>query len=168
MLFGRDWSVWIDTIETVPHKNAVIDAGNVGIDLSGLIRLKQFYLYGLLRTTFVSGLICLDWYDWNEAKLPTYWGKYPRRDWSVWIDTIETDFGDCCISSSKKSRDWSVWIDTIETSKLVLFSTTDTQVGIDLSGLIRLKHILWFAAILQVTCRDWSVWIDTIETYVQF
>ena len=63
-------------------------------------------------------------------------------------------------------RDWSVWIDTIETTQHVaLTAAFHEPVGIDLPELIRLKqgyepHIWGYDA----SCRDWSAWIDTIET----
>ena len=90
----------------------------VGIDLFGLIRLKPKYLLTFSIRTFQS------------------------RDWSVWIDTIETLENLFPTMLLSISRDWSVWIDTIETSVWPLMKFP------------------------QNTGRDWSVWIDTIETTV--
>ena len=96
---SRDWSAWIDTIETFSGETP------------------------RLINPFSSGLICLNWYDWNLfikamsvseivvvgidlpelIRLKQYFSIInkthflPRRDWSAWIDTIET-------SSCKESK----------------------------------------------------------------
>ena len=88
-----------------------------------------------------SGLICLNWYDWNEyCTLQIHFHVYPSRDWSAWIDTIETEYSTEHVFTLTISRDWSAWIDTIET---ILNQ--------------RMQYVL-------PTGRDWSAWIDTIET----
>ncbi len=87
---GRDWSVWIDTIETSIPWMSKPNINAVGIDLSGLIRLKRVRVEDVysrhrrdwsvlidtietklfkslsLSRIWPSGLICLDWYDWNN------------------------------------------------------------------------------------------------------
>ena len=164
----------------------------VGIDLFGLIRLKQrlintsidmVILSGLIcldwydwnmppllhqgTLSYESGLICLDWYDWNIVATPfRFVTERTRRDWSVWIDTIETYLHNNVTNHTNHSRDWSVWIDTIETLVTVAsVPAKNPTVGIDLFGLIRLKPRLISAVFEEfTTCRDWSVWIDTIET----
>ena len=136
----------------------------------------------------MSGLICLDWYDWNvgtpalancsissvgielfgliRLKLLEFLPILrflTCRDWSVWIDTIETTSVTDLPSRIRWGRDWSVWIDTIETqtvpdwvrhsqwSGLICLDWYDWNipinkeldcvpfVGFDLFGLIRLK-----------------------------
>ena len=63
----RDWSAWIDTIETMSFK------------------------VNLFIHILPSGLICLNWYDWNFDEMRvTELLVLQRRDWSAWIDTIET------------------------------------------------------------------------------
>ena len=162
----RDWSVWIDTIET-PDR-----------------------IYCLNLESSLSGLICLDWYDWNVTNWSTALTIGPCRDWSVWIDTIETspfkyfstfgllgsglicldwydwnpwmsspnisaptasglicldwyDWNDICDGSAKSYSlrsgliclNWYDW-----NSNCAWLSSPQPMVGIDLSGLIRLKH----------------------------
>ena len=160
---SRDWSVWIDTIET-PERIALTSAPSCqgGIDLSELIQLKRGKPVRETPTGVASGLICLDWYDWNLDYISNSTETSCGRDWSVWIDTIEThvvlnwrtlfchvgiDTIETRISTTRyksclQRRDWTVWIDTIETH-----AVSD-----------------WW--ILFYHRRDWSVWIDTIETRV--
>ena len=120
--------------------NASIRTINVGIDLSGLIRLKLEILFCRSLYFTESGLICLDWYNWNGISF-------------------------CRIITSCWGRDWSIWIDTIETIHGPFSPPHFLLVGIDLSRLIRLKpnnepcYLFWWYS------RDWSVWIDTIETF---
>ena len=137
----RDWSAWIDTIETsIKDVNKVIVEITVGIDLPELIRLKpkepqswshnrvqvgidlpeliRLKLYRWFKTWLprqMSGLICLNWYDWNFVLLCNKIKNHYRRDWSAWIDTIETTTS---VTMSSKSK----------------------SVGIDLPELIRLKQ----------------------------
>ena len=64
----------------------------VGIDLPELIRLKR------------------------GGNVVNSKARQASRDWSAWIDTIETYLRN--ISSNAfllSGRDWSAWIDTIET-----------------------------------------------------
>ena len=63
----------------------------VGIDLPELIRLKhnKFITRQQLNNA-MSGLICLNWYDWNYINLYALTDPNLCRDWSAWIDTIET------------------------------------------------------------------------------
>ena len=67
LIYCRDWSAWIDTIETsilLPFCN---ESKSIG---SGLICLN-WYDWNNKKTTIYkywklgSGLICLNWYDWN-------------------------------------------------------------------------------------------------------
>ena len=166
-LISRDWSAWIDTIETCKDGEGGWSACLVGIDLPELIRLKP----------------------WRSSKKKD-WLKL-SRDWSAWIDTIETDFGDeettkavtssglICLNwydwntwtfflhtfPKLNRRDWSAWIDTIETRfRSGLESKNYLQVGIDLPELIRLKHPSLVSIRRTLRRRDWSAWIDTIET----
>ena len=139
----------------------------VGIDLPELIRLKHSKIfYTIFISELTSGLICLNWYDWN-------WYVFHLVRWN-----------DCC-------RDWSAWIDTIETIYIIKTINHHTVVGIDLPELIRLKplgNLLLLLHHLKVGIdlpelirlkpasivlsftnakpmgRDWSAWIDTIET----
>ena len=141
----------------------------------------------------MSGLICLDWYDWNVAMhLCSFSISSHGRDWSVWIDTIETQFQEFRFLHHKKRRDWSVWIDTIETlyghvssseetnmSGLICLDWYDWNVSFHngsifiaaKSGLICLDWYDWNNRIIEIiyvieSRRDWSVWIDTIETSI--
>ena len=89
----------------------------------------------------MSGLICLDWYDWNPWSIPFWW----IGDYYVGIDLfglirLKPLFIKRVIPFHKSRRDWSVWIDTIETVHNFYGQFSDLRVGIDLFGLIRLKH----------------------------
>ena len=93
----RDWSVWIDTIETTQHV-ALTAAFHepVGIDLPELIRLKQGYE-------------------------PHIWGYDAScRDWSAWIDTIETSttlpFNEEHPSSGLIYLNWYDWNNVVVSS----------------------------------------------------
>ena len=139
----------------------------VGIDLFGLIRLKQSPVNSLNHHVMWSGLICLDWYDWNTifAPFPLVW--LFRRDWSVWIDTIETQ-----VLKQLIFPPVNVGIDLSELIRLKLrnyFLPNNhlMLVGIVLSELIRLKQVKVFCCYFWYLFkgRDWSVWIDTIETF---
>ena len=165
---GRDWSVWIDTIETtagISDKSSaclmsglicldwydwnvwlflytLVAPSIVGIDLFGLIRLKLFQ--GTNEFNFnisMSGLICLDWYDWNHIICCYYIWLHLGRDWSVWIDTIETSFKEILVlyfleMSGLICLDWYDWNQFIIVPLNILII-----VGIDLFGLIRLKPL---------------------------
>ena len=119
-LICRDWSVLIDTIETIVIGSALVLMWVVGIDLFGLIRLKPGNSAVVGVTNGLSGLICLDWYDWNTL-----------NDIS---DAPEiTGSGLICL-------DWYDW----NSKDMYLYENFDI-VGIDLFGLfglIRLKHFL--------------------------
>ena len=134
---GRDWSVWIDTIETLFTVTSVPDRNNVvGIDLFGLIRLKlKDTLASALKDIFVG----IDLFGLIRLKQPyrfNIFRQFHSRDWSVWIDTIETS----CLRSYVLTG-LLVGIDTIETAKhSSVFMAHFVKVGIDLSGLIRLKR----------------------------
>ena len=65
----------------------------VGIDLPELIRLKRIP-------------------SWRTPKIDSV-----GRDWSAWIDTIETSHYLKRMTKEYNSRDWSAWIDTIETAE---------------------------------------------------
>ena len=124
---SRDWSAWIDTIETWLLR-VLPRFFRSGRDwsawIAGLICLN-WYDWNLteflsLKSIEVhkSGLICLNWYDWNSIRFPSLkarrslvgidlpelirlkpsaWFRknmqFYRRDWSAWIDTIETSKG---------------------------------------------------------------------------
>ena len=141
-------------------------ASSVGIDLPELIRLKPYIHSHYVWFYTASGLICLNWYDWNMLfhspifippllvgiDLPELirLKLVPIRLTSPWL----------C-----PGRDWSAWIDTIETSWWFLHWPSENEVGIDLPELIRLKHACFnYWTIRLNRCRDWSAWIDTIET----
>ena len=65
-LVSRDWSAWIDTIETFSApQSCALPLSQVGIDLPELIRLKHSFTSALVSSKPRSGLICLNWYDWN-------------------------------------------------------------------------------------------------------
>ena len=145
----------------------VINA-SVGIDLPELIRLKlhTYYLYHNLIVR--SGLICLNWYDWNYINSISLWIlcnavgidlpelirlKLVRtkcalycfvccRDWSARIDTIETIPLYVVSPTTIPRRDWSAWIDTIETLWNKIFSTSLYRVGIDLPDLFKRKFLV--------------------------
>ena len=163
----------------------------VGIDLSGLIRLKPSFHWSCEHSRDWSGLICLDWYDWNtnvekNAPVNSLKSGLICLDWYDW----NAKTGIVC-PSVIQSRDWSVWIDTIETvlelkychtssimSGLIcldwydwnLISKTMCITKFLWSGLICLDWYDWnvntFCDSNNITFsgRDWSVWIDTIET----
>ena len=87
------------------------------------------------------------------------------RDWSAWIDTIETQVSMNNTEITGLRRDWSAWIDTIETDEEDAEGDNAGSVGIDLHELIRLKHSnVNTIPITNLFSRDWSAWIDTIET----
>ena len=165
---SRDWSAWIDTIETSPQLFVPLWSSlRVGIDLPELIRLKLFYTKTLFR--------------WSCG----------RRDWSAWIDTIETpsifDFFSVFKSSGLICLNWYDWnysavqalhlpyLVGIDLPELIRLKHTSFYslnsylypVGIDLPELIRLKQYNYFSSFLVSLCRDWSAWIDTIETLQQ-
>ena len=88
------------------------------------------------------------------------------RDWSAWIDTIETIYAICLMIILPLGRDWSAWIDTIETQE-----TLNWQIEKSKSGLICLNWYDWnmdspLAKEISALSRDWSAWIDTIETWI--
>ena len=64
-LRSRDWSAWIDTIETTVPFPPERYISPVGIDLPELIRLKLKLKVQYVTDLGMSGLICLNWYDWN-------------------------------------------------------------------------------------------------------
>ena len=115
------------------------DDNKVGIDLPELIRLKLRYFRKVKVLSSQSGLICLNWYDWNvsvQIPLQVIW-------WEVGIDLPELIrlkrvffFSDR--SNFSTSRDWSAWIDTIET----IIISSDNLISI-LSGLICLNWYDW-------------------------
>ena len=138
----------------------------VGIDLSELIRLKPSLRVTVLPSFLASGLICLNWYDWNSLKCgemnctssPSGLICLNWYDWNndngwildksfcpVGIDLSELIRLKLCIFATSRlscssGRDWSVWIDTIETRLFHQSSSVFFLVGIDLSELIRLKR----------------------------
>ena len=110
----RDWSVWIDTIETY----------------------SPLHFKG---SAYSSGLICLDWYDWNfwRGNSDHFWGlvvidlsRLIRLKLFLLIaeNVTSTQSGLICL-------DWYDWNfgETVCCLPAVIF------VGIDLFGLIRLK-----------------------------
>ena len=142
----------------------------VGIDLPELIRLKLSSC-SLCRRFILpsSGLICLNWYDWNDLINSLKFMVILL----VGIDLPELIrlkllTGKMVKDCGKSSRDWSAWIDTIETSLLSFIFTKYLPVGIDLPELIRLKRNPLRIGKHHVNSRDWSVWIDTIETFLLF
>ena len=140
----------------------------VGIDLHELIRLKHSKRQCLVLHSTLSGLICMNWYDWNNDSWNSITHIWIGRDWSAWIDTIETEQFNVMLWTVMKCRDWSAWIDTIETRyhewTLKYFT---------LSGLICMNWYDWNTTkhrsmVINTNGRDWSAWIDTIETTYAF
>ena len=138
LLLRRDRSAWIDTI-------------------SWLLCLDQ-------PCKLWSGLICLNWYDWNNVITITLLGSSLGRDWSAWIDTIETVDCFVLISHASYGRDWSAWIDTIETHSAVVYIPT-----VNTSGLICLNWYDWnsdtlcdhasaFISVSGLICLNWYDW----------
>ena len=159
----RDWSVWIDTIETLVHRH------------SQTVPFPP------------SGLSCLDWYDWNYWNFSQYSGSWlvgidlfglirlKRHLWricqvvfvEVGIDLselIRLKLKLCLIEfATANGRDWSVWIDTIETYQLTRNSTV-----FHLSGLICLDWYDWNSRMRKIVyfiqpssgliCLDWYDW----------
>ena len=160
---GRDWSVWIDTIETKHSRFPVRWWFHVGVDLFGLIRLKHITDSTKITGDNGSGLICLDWYDWNSILGSSIVFCNRCRDCSVWIDTIETS-----PVGLPRSRNRVVGIALFGLIRLkpscgVKLTKEETVVGIDLSGLIRLKLDIsclapsgW--AVSGLICLDWYDW----------
>ena len=111
-----DWSAWIDTIETFQFVQW-ISLTYHRRDWSAWIDTIETSLFCLLIFPVISwsGLICLNWYDWNASSSNAF-------------------------SHSSSGRDWSAWIDTIETLSLTFVQHTLLMVGIDLPELIRLKQ----------------------------
>ena len=140
-LWSRDWSALIDTIETSTNVWACFWFLNVGRDWSAWIdTIETIQGFSKITNHLLSGLICLNWYDWNMVPVSFSWPWTSRRDWSAWIDTIET-----LLYNWLQGRDL-------------------------LSGLICLNWYDWnlsqrcSRSTGSTHCRDWSAWIDTIET----
>ena len=112
---------------------------NVGIDLPELIRLKpRETTQPKADSKPKSGLICLNWYDWNANRLMS-----------------------ACAAAA--GRDWSAWIDTIETQSLTILPVKIKVVGIDLPELIRLKLVAVISALAVfaksgLICLNWYDW----------
>ena len=142
---GRDWSAWIDTIETQ----------------------KKSTIFQVLYKK--SGLICLNWYDWNSCAASSPSALNLRRDWSAWIDTIETMQYGHVIQVHLRCRDWSAWIDTIETMTLLVNPAFVGFVGIDLPELIRLKPFSFWTLSSNhdrsgLICLNWYDWNFSLGT----
>ena len=114
----------------------------------------------------MSGLICLNWYDWNLA--------YSTNPFSF-LTQVGIDLPELIrLKLENQRRNYChftvVGIDLPELIRLKLENQRRnychfTVVGIDLPELIRLKPtVLHFMKKSYVTCRDLSAWIDTIET----
>ena len=163
---GRDWSAWIDTIETKALTVLYPYSSLVEIDLHELIRLKLLNRYCVYWVEIsMSGLICMNWYDWNAGFFHESFLRYTSRDWSAWIDTIETILMICRKIGLNMSglicMNWYDW----NISSSAHFIITLFRVGIDLHELIRLKQLVFWADDRYFWWgRDWSAWIDTIET----
>ena len=113
----------------------------VGIDLPELIRLKlPLKLEIVVIRHSLSGLICLNWYDWN------YFPSFREGRCFLWSGLICLNWYDWnrfqlfLVHLQCLRRDWSAWIDTIETRCYGLYGFMFKCVGIDLPELIRLKH----------------------------
>ena len=135
----RDWSAWIDTIETPAHSSNHFRYNLVGIDLHELIRLKLINPFAIANEFQWSGLICMNWYDWNDFAGKPSFSWILRRDWSAWIDTIETWHLLQVTVPILRRRDWSAWIDTIETSSSIVFTRYKSK----RSGLICMNWYDW-------------------------
>ena len=164
---GRDWSAWIDTIETKHRHDVTSCVVLVGIDLPELIRLKLSLLMFIIFTPIKVGI---DLPELIRLKLLLHQLKIQlkihRRDWSAWIDTIETAVYPSLVSISLTLSgliclnwyDWNsrvIWCfsaSTLESGLICLnwydwnlFGLIDAfnsfnWVGIDLPELIRLKQ----------------------------
>ena len=137
----------------------------VGIDLPELIRLKQLTFIIFQQSKYSSGLICLNWYDWNVQICFNKSHDCSCRDWSAWIDTIETSHTWVLFLACFHRRDWSAWIDTIETRKRPISIQVLRSVGIDLPELIRLKHEFVVRrgcdiSVSGLICLNWYDWND--------
>ena len=64
---SRDWSAWIDTIETLSFALSFSSDIPSGRDWSAWIDTIETSKIKMknISTTILSGLICLNWYDWN-------------------------------------------------------------------------------------------------------
>ena len=112
----RDWSAWIDTIETHMCYRTLHHPSLVGIDLPELIRLKLYIPFNN-GSVFITGRDWSAWIDTIETSCISvpYFVCTNGRDWSAWIDTIETSSISGIVWKVNHCRDWSAWIDTIET-----------------------------------------------------
>ena len=189
---SRDWSAWIDTIETsLFWALLLVCLIPVGIDLPELIRLKPLRNAHFQDFRLAVGIDLPELIRLKPFKLVIVLIRHLRRDWSAWIDTIETMLPRFANRDPDCRRDWSAWIDTIETlvsddvfgwlisrSGLICMNWYDwnlylallgmkvsSVVGIDLHELIRLKPRFSKTQLLNIFSRDWSAWIDTIETF---
>ena len=186
---GRDWSAWIDTIETIQYVYHSEELKGVGIDLPELIRLKLELKKINKNRNYWSGLICLNWYDWNAANVlngfaVTVWSGLICLNWYDWNymqfllpTAVYQMSGLICLNwydwnirlhndhhSRLHSRDWSAWIDTIETLSIA----TDNS-NHDKSGLICLNWYDWNSASVGnphknviftsgLICLNWYDW----------
>ena len=140
LLNGRDWSAWIDTIETQISSYFYCLVEIVGIDLHELIRLKLFISLICKLMFKKSGLICMNWYDWNHlyqmyALIIVAVSGLICMNWYDW---------NCSKTEHCHNNCNNVGIDLHELIRLkqheVHHQMFDTQtVGIDLHELIRLK-----------------------------
>ena len=113
----------------------------VGIDLHELIRLKLISCLSSISSWSWSGLICMNWYDWNQSDSCAYESLHDcSRDWSAWIDTIETmataSINFFLLGSGLICMNWYDW----NSVHYDTFASVFFYVGIDLHELIRLKH----------------------------
>ena len=189
----RDWSAWIDTIETWNKLNIYASTSSS----SGLICMNWYDWNNMISPPYrvlviQSGLICMNWYDWNTTHFLYHSLSSSRRDWSAWIDTIETSSsvmlqimpfnssGLICMNwydwNDREYLSWETGVNTvgIDLHELIRLKPCCHDlpiviliaVGIDLHELIRLKHSLVMTCLADLyPGRDWSAWIDTIETY---
>ena len=167
LLSCRDWSAWIDTIETNIPRRTIEVTIRVGIDLHELIRLKQIRWWpGVLLFYSRDWSAWIDTIETSSVEIEFKSRSVSSRDWSAWIDTIETYLPHRLHCLHHTGRDWSAWIDTIETCAVEKNSKSHYQ----WSGLICMNWYDWnFMRIpwIHFLCklgRDWSAWIDTIET----
>ena len=111
----------------------------------------------------------MNWYDWNYVLVLMVFSTISRRDWSAWIDTIETssEFNSSIISSTVSGLICMNWYDWNHTQCRVCCLCT--AVGIDLHELIRLKLLrdidLAFAYIPTsgLICMNWYDWNYTLN-----
>ena len=149
---GRDWSAWIDTIETICRQLIVNNAKSA------------------------SGLICMNWYDWNSPLSALQVFEEPTSSGLICMNWYDWNFSEHDIGIDLVAE---VGIDLHELIRLKHHAypgkpcTGRIQVGIDLHELIRLKLLYHKNNSMLLTasgliCMNWYDWNACKYTHMSF